>query len=193
MIKHWLARLSIILGVSLFAGVAIAQLYGNFPKVGGAAYCITYVNAVCQQTVPAGPTIVTGSETIAADTNLASGRMPQTVKMGLASLNALPVAFEAITNGSAYYTYTFGNSTGGLVFVAANTISDARVTAPPAPIDGQQVYISSSHTITAFQFIANTGQTLAVTTPTVLTASATVPQGYKFVYRSSDAKWYKLQ
>lgn len=186
------------IGLTLFAlaticGVAAAQMWSNFPQVGGAAYCITYVNGVCQQTVPAGPTIVTGNETVPMDTNLSNGRSPQTVKAGLASFNALPVDFEAVTAGSAFYTYTFANNNGGVVFTASGTISDMRVTAPPAPIDGQQVYVSSTNTITAFQFIANTGQTLAVSTPTTLTASTTAPQGYKWVYRSSDAKWYRLQ
>lgn len=182
--------LALVVTGSIYAG---AQMWSNFPQVGGAAYCITYVNGVCQQTVPAGPSALTGSETVPMDTNLSNGRSPQTVKAGLASFNALPVAYEAVTAGSAFYTYTFGNAVGGVVFTASGTISDMRVTAPPAPIDGQQVYVSSTNTITAFQFIANTGQTLAVTTPTVLTASTTAPQGYKFVYRASDDKWYRLQ
>lgn len=186
------------IGLTLFAlaticGVATAQMWSNFPQVGGAAYCITYVNGVCQQTVPAGPSVVTGNETIPADTNLSNGRSPQTVKMSLASLNANPLTFQTITPGSAFYAYTLANTSGGIVFSASGTISDARVTAPAAPIDGQQVLIGSSHTVTALQFIANTGQTLAVTTPTVLTASTSAPQGYKWVYHAADAKWYRLQ
>ena len=33
----------------------------------------------------------------------------------------------------------------------------------------------------------------AVSTPTVLTASTTVPQGYEFLYKSSSLKWYRIR
>ena len=177
-----------VVGVS-----AVAQQWLPFPIVGGSSFCASTVNNTCVSTIPAGPTVITGNETIPGDTNLSGGRAPQTVKFSMASLNLLPVAYESITAGSAFYTYTFPNTTGTVIFTASGTISDERVTAPPNPVDGQKVTVSSTHTITAFQFIANTGQTLAVTTPTVLTASTTVPQGYSWRYRASDAKWYRVQ
>lgn len=175
------------------ATVATAGLWNNFPQVGSARYCITTVNGVCQQYVPAGPSIVNGNETIPADTNLSGGIMPQTVKLSLMSLNAAPITFTDITPGSASYTYTLANNSGGMVFESSVTISSVTINAPAAPIDGQQVIIGSNRTITSLAFVANTGQTLSVTTPTVLTASTTAPQGYKFIYRSSTAKWTRLQ
>lgn len=184
---------SLALVATLVASVAIAGLWNNFPQVGSARYCITTVNGVCQQYVPAGPSIVTGDYTIPADTNLSGGQNPQTVKLSLMSLNAAPLTFEDITPGSASYTYTLANNSGGIVFESSVTISSVTINAPAAPIDGQQVLIGSNRTITTLAFVANTGQTLSVTTPTVLTASTTAPQGYKFVYRASTAKWTRLQ
>lgn len=108
--------------------------------------------------------------------------------------NLANYSYQLVVAGSAFYTYTVPNNTGIVVFdIASGPISDERVTAPAAPFDGQQVIVSSRVTITAFQFIANTGQTLAATTPTVLTASTTADQGYKWIYRQTDKKWYRLQ
>lgn len=178
-----------LIGVAYYA---YAQgMYQGFPIVGGAAYCSSTVNATCVNTVPAGPTVITGNENIPGDTNLSGGRSPQTVKFSMASLNLLPSAFETITPMSAFYTYTFPNTVGRVTFVASGTISDERVTAPPAPVDGQRVCVGSSHTITTFSFSANSGQSLAASTPTVLTASTTAPQGYCWVYRASNTTWYR--
>lgn len=115
-------------------------------------------------------------------------------KNGSLLQNLTNYSYQLLTAGSAFYTYTVPNTVGIVMFdIASGPISDERVTAPANPYDGQQVAIASSVTITAFQFIANTGQTLAVTTPTVLTASTTVPQGYKWIYRQANKKWYRLQ
>lgn len=187
-------QLSVIFTI-LFAsvGLASAQQWPNVPQLDSGSYCSSTVNNVCVYTVPAGPA-KSGLETVPMDTNAASGQSPQTVKAGLASLNALPVSYQLVVAGSAFYTYTVPNNIGTVIFdIASGAISDERVTLPAAPIDGQTVNINSSTTITALQVIANSGQTLNVTTPTVLTASTTVPQGYRFVYRASNLKWYRLQ
>lgn len=173
---------------------AAAGQFNGYPIVGGSSYCLTTINGVCSQTVPAGPSAITGAETIPADTNLSGGANPQTVVLSMASINALPVSVQTVVAGSAFYTYTVPNNIGTVIFdIAAGTISDERVTAPAAPVDGQTVAINCVKTCTAFQFIANSGQTLAATTPTALTASTTAPQGYKWVYNASAAKWYRLQ
>ena len=188
-----LKKLGIGLIISLFSVSAFAQQWPNIPQLDSPSYCSSTVNNVCVQTIPAGPT-KSGLETVPMDTNAASGQTPQTVKANLASLNALPYSYQLVVTGSAFYTYTVPNNVGTVIFdIASGPISDERVTAPAAPIDGQQVTVSSTVTLTAFQFIANTGQTLAATTPTVLTASTTVPQGYKWIYRQTDKKWYRLQ
>lgn len=179
-----------------FGGIALGQsgFWSNWPIVGGASYSCGSVNAVSNCTVAAGPTVITGAENIPGNTNLSGGRSPQNVLFSMASLNLLPYEYKLVALNTASYTYTLPNTTGTLILdVATGAITAATITAPAAPVDGQTVAISSAKTVTTFAFVANSGQTLAATTPTVLTASTTVPQGYKWLYRATDLKWYKIQ
>ena len=73
-------------GIAIFScaslGVVAQTFAPNFPQVGGASYCDSTQNGtLCTNTVPAGPPTVTGIETIPADTNLANGQQPQSVKI----------------------------------------------------------------------------------------------------------------
>ena len=70
----------------LIAGIAIAGMFANYPKVGGSSYSCGSVNGVSNCTVPAGPSALTGNETIPADTNLANGQSPQTVLIPVTKL-----------------------------------------------------------------------------------------------------------
>lgn len=74
--------------VTLIATTVNAQtLFPNYPQVGGAAYCDSTQNtSTCVNTVPAGPTVLTGNETLGADTNLSNGQNPQSVKVPAALL-----------------------------------------------------------------------------------------------------------
>lgn len=75
------------IAISLFAMIAvtglaaIAQQFSNYPQVGSGSYCDSTVNGNCVSTIPAGPSALTGLETIPADTNAAQGVAPQTVKV----------------------------------------------------------------------------------------------------------------
>lgn len=79
------------IAIGLFATVAVtgiaafAQTFApDMPVIGGPSYCVSTVNGVCQQTVPAGPA-VTGNETVPADTN-ASGGTTQAGKIPIPTL-----------------------------------------------------------------------------------------------------------
>src|ERR1035438_2144363 len=92
---------------ALVAAVGIAAAAGNFPYwplVGGGTQCSGYstgtTGQVCINTVPAGPAIVTGNETIPADTNLPTGQQPQTVLLSLAAINALPYSLVVPANAT---------------------------------------------------------------------------------------------
>ena len=187
--------------ISISAVLATASLayasgnYSSLPIVGGASFCnaqSTFSGGQgCQQTIPAGPPSVTGMELVPADTNTGGEAPPQTVVMSMRSLNAAPITYN-LCAAAACGTVVVGNNSGGVLFDYTGTITSATVTLPASPMDGQMIIVASPYTITSLTVGANTGQTLAVTTPTVLTASTTVPQGYKFMYVASNAKWYRI-
>ncbi len=175
---------------ALVAVVGIAAAAGNFPGfpiVGGATYCQgTSTGAsgtpVCTVNVPAGPSIVPSSTVIPADTGLANGAQPQTVLLGLASLNALPYRYVVPTTGT---TVTLAATTGALLMNPAGTLTALGIVLPAASamIDGQQIAISSSQTITTLTMAGGTGTTIS-NSPTALTISTTGSYGYKFIFHT---------
>lgn len=180
-------------GLVAFTGIALGL--GNWfglPIIGGASYCSTTVNGSCTQTVPAGPTAVTGSELVPADTQLSQGRSPQTAYLSMRALNAAPITYN-LCAAATCGTVQVGDNAGGVLLDYSTTITSATVNLPLLPMDGQQVSIASAFTVSTLAVTATgTGQSLAVTTPTVLTASTTVPQGYKYVYVAASLKWYRV-
>lgn len=190
-------KLKIALGafaLIAFAGVASAQLglWPNFPIVGGASYSCGSVNGVSNCTVAAGPTALTGNETIPANTNLSQGRSPQNVLIKPAALGALPLNWVTVTTAPAGISAS--NLSGGVVYYSAATITSANITLPLGAIEGQRYYVGSNRTITTLSVTAPAGDTMGTnTTPTVLTASTSVPQGYLFVYELATKIWHRLQ
>lgn len=181
--------------VGLIALSSVALGLGNWfglPIIGGASYCSTTVNSSCTNTVPAGPTAVTGSELIPADTQLSGGRSPQTAYLSMRALNAAPVTYN-LCAAAACGSFTIDNNSGGILLSYSTTIDSATVVTPLAPMDGQRFIIAADHTVTSLTVTANTGSSLSVTTPTVLTASTTAPQGYEFMYVASTTKWYRTR
>lgn len=179
-----------------FAGIAIGQsgLWPNFPIVGGASYSCGSVNAVSNCTVPAGPTALTGSETIPANTNLSGGRSPQNVLIKPASLNANPLSFVTVTTPPTGISAT--NLDGGVVYTSSTTITSAAITLPSSAIHGQQYRIASNRSITTLSVEAASGDSIATNTnPTALTASTTSPGNYTFVCDKTSLAcvWKRLQ
>lgn len=191
MLKIGLASFALL----AFAGFAVGQsgqgLWPNFPVVGGSSYCASTQNGVCRSTIPAGPTVLTGSEGIPANTNLSQGRSPQNVIITPAGLNANPITFTAVTTTAP--SIIASNLSGGVVFTSAATITSANITLPLGAIQGQQYRVSSNRTITTLSVSAPAGDTIAANTaPTVLTASTTSPNGYIFIYNKAATTWYRL-
>jgi hypothetical protein len=172
--------------------VLAAGLWPDFPIVGGASYCAstsTGVNGqVCTVTVPAGPTALTGAETVPADTNLAQGQPPQTVKVPVTSLASGAYATSAPLTGASV---VIPNNVSNYVITPAGTIATLTVTMPSAPTDGQVVHISSSQTVTALTLSGAAGQTVS-NSPTAITISTTATYGYAFLYQASSKKWLRL-
>jgi hypothetical protein len=197
-------KLKIFLGA--FAAIAIGGItlaqqgyFGpNLPIVGGAAYSCGSVNGVSNCTVPAGPLVLTGNETIPVNTNLSQGRSPQQVLVKPANLNANPITFQTVVipTATAATPISASNLDGGVVYISTGTITSANITLPSSAINGQTYHVSSNRTITTLSVTAASGDSMGTnTTPTVLTASTTVPNGYNFICSKSGTvcTWYRLQ
>ena len=207
MLKRY--RSAAIAVAALFAASTVAFAAGyfpGFPIVGGAAYCqgassystsvtnpaAAQTPTVCNDNVPAGPTVLTGNELIPADTTLAN-QVPATVYIGMASLNALPAAYPQFGASTATNTFTVSSNVGHVILSATTgLLSSTTMTFPAAPIDGQQLGLSSTGTITTFAVSANVGQS-SYNNPTVVTVSTTGSYGYSWIYRAANTSWYRLQ
>lgn len=190
-----LTRLFGLLAVALTAGsIAHAEgMFSNLPVVGGSSYCALYAGdgTTCVGTVPAGPTVVTGNERIPADTVLPNGQSPQSVRIPLAAIGALPYQYAAPLTGT---TVAVAATTGSMVIDPAGTIAALTLTLPAASalVDNQTLAISSSQTITSLTLTPGSGTTVS-NSPTALTISTTAAYGYKLIYRAANTKWYRLQ
>ncbi len=197
------------LAVGLLACIAVpvtAGMWSNYPTVGVAAHCASTnqpggpgTPTNCTTTVPAGPTSVTGLETVPADTNAAQGQAPQEVTLSMANLNALPVTVQAAST-TANNLLSPTSTSGGYVLTAAGAISPTNVSLPPNAVDGQQFRISATQTIATLnvqgaQASANAsgvGDNVS-NAPTALTVSTTGSYGYQFKYKLADKRWYRIQ
>lgn len=184
-------------GLALIATpVLAAGLWPTLPLVGGAAVCSSTSTGVsgqvCTTTTPAGPSSITGAETIPADTNLSGGRSPQSVRLPMAALNALPFTYTSLTPATATNSMTASSSDGGIIVIGTAALSPTTVTLPPSPIDGQQFSLSSTQNIATLTVNAPGGATVS-NAPTALTISTIAPYGYSFRYRMTGTTWYRLQ
>jgi hypothetical protein len=159
-----------------------AGLFPGFPIVGNSGYCASFVNGVCTQTIPAGPSGLTGSELIPADTGLPNGQSPQTVSIPTSLLSGgtnLLYGGDMDTNlGQRLSTVK------GLASLAGITPTAAVMSA-----DGWWVYSSGSTVTVTFASgapqanpVLNTSKTLDI----ARTASST-PNGQICVGQTLDA------
>lgn len=184
-------------GCALIASTAAyaAGYFPGFPIVGGAAYCqgtsTGTSGQVCVDNVPAGPSALTGTELLVADTGYSQGQAPQTVYVPLAALGALPTQYATPLTATSV---TVLPTTGTMLLDPAGTIAALTVVFPAATslIDGQILRIASSQTVTALTITPGTGTTVS-NSPSAITISTTAPYNYEFIYKASLAKWFRLQ
>lgn len=221
-----LTRLSGLLAVALTAGSTIAFAAGMFPGlpiVGGAAYCqgvSNYSTSVtvpgtlptpnnCNSPVSAGPTTLTGSELIPADTAYANGVTPQTVY--------LPVSLMANGYGGTTVATTTGTTAAVLaadaisnyIYAGSSTATYTSFKLPPNPMNNQTFCLANAGggvlTLSAVAASANSFSntpTVTGTTPTslpVMTAvgtAGTVTLGKNcWLYQSATGNtgtWYRV-
>lgn len=152
--------------IAAIPSLALAQSWPANPIVDGASYCSSSVNAVCVNTVPAGPTM-TGNETIPADTNLANGGQPSTVKIPIVELGAGKVVVSVPTTGG---TITVDAQTRQLIVNPAGTLSTLTINLPAATgvLTGQRIGICGSQIVSTLTMGAGTGNTFNTTAPTAM-------------------------
>lgn len=206
---------------------SLAQAAGSFstlPIVGGASYCATTVSgtgalsgitgqgqgttgSICAQTVPAGPSALTGNEVIPADlftpgtTQAITGASPATADIPI-------VAF-----GNGYGGTVINTTTGAQTPVVANGISTyiyagagaatfTTFTFPPNPMQNQKLCLVDAGTgiVTLSSLLVGTaGQVFAGVTPTSLPVqtavgtAGTVTLGTNcWLYNVANTTWYRV-
>jgi hypothetical protein len=184
---------------ALLTTTVLAYAAGNWstlPQVAMPSFCASqstfFAGQSCATTVPAGPVALTGSELVPGDTQITNSSPPQTV--------AIPLP---LFDGGVY-NYVSGQTTplSGVIVIPNNindevldpttTVTTLSLTMPSAPLNGQKVHITSSHTITTLTVAGAAGQTVS-NPPTALTVSTTAAFGYAFIWAATPATWYRLQ
>ena len=85
-------------------------------------------------------------------------------------------------------TVTTNNGVAYLILEPAATLATLTITLPSAPTDGQSLRIASTKAITTLTINGAVGQTIKNTATTVAAGGS-----IGFLYRSSNASWYKVQ
>ena len=182
--------------VATVLAASAAGMFNNLPVVGASstAYCALYAGdgTTCTGYVPAGPTALSGSELIPADTQLSGGASPQTVRIKPASLGAGPTQFSAPTTGTSI---TVAAATRQVIVEPAGTITALTLVMPAATglVDNQRFGFCSTQIITTLTITdgagaAMSGKPTAGVVP-VTTGNASCPE---WVYVLSQAEWFRV-
>lgn len=179
-------------------GAAFAQsgAFSQFPTVGVPAdtECLSYGNNnVCNQYRPAGPTAITGNETVPADTNLSGGQNPQTVRIDITSLGAGPYQYAAPSTGASL---TLTAAQRRLIIEPSTTLANLAVIFPASTDlkDNQLMGVCTTQIVTALTVTAGSGTTV-LNKPTALLVPVTTGGAscVEWVYRVSNTSWYRVQ
>lgn len=188
------ALFAVTLGsITAFAG----GYFQNWPVVGASstAYCALYQGdgVTCVENVPAGPSVITGNELIPADTQLANGAQPQTVRIPPAALGVGPYQYAAPLTGTSI---TVLPTSRRLILEPAGTIAALTVVTPAATllVDNQTFGLCSTQVVTALTLTAGTGTTiLNGVTALAIPAGTGAGTCYEWTYRKTNTSWYRTQ
>jgi hypothetical protein len=161
--------------------------------------CLRYGNGgVCSAYAPAGPTAITGYETVIGDTHSAAGSVPQTVNIPLTAIGGGKLTVSAPLTGA---TINLDAQTRQLIVNPAGTIAALTVNMPAASatmVNGSRIGICGTQVVTALTLGGGTGNTFSPTQPTamlvpVVTGAASC---FEFIYSKTSATagvWYRTQ
>src|ERR1039458_821667 len=185
---------TILSTAAVIATVSLAYAAGNFstlPQVASPSFCASqttfFAGQSCAQTVPAGPTALTGSELVPADTQIANSAPPQTVAIPMPLFDAGVYNYVSGQAAPLAASYVIPNNINTYILDPTTTVTALSLTMPSTPLNGQKLHITSSHTITALTVSGAAGQTV-VSAPTALTVSTTGAFGYTFIWAGTPAQ-----
>lgn len=196
------AALAAVAAMVLAVGGAVgAGYFPNFPIVQGESYCASQVtgtntagttNTICGQTVPAGPSALTGTERVLADLSptTSTGAPPATVSIPVGLfVGGTPAVIASMVNGG---TIAMSPNQGALVMTGNSTVATATtVTLPAALYDQQRFNLSSNVSFSSLTVNTPSGYSLT-NAPTAMTISATAPYGYSWIFNRATTTWYRL-
>lgn len=185
------------LGLTIFAllavaGIATAQQWSGFPTLNIPAdtTCLRYGNnSVCNAYAPAGPTAITGNETLPVDTNNTTPGSTQTVKFPVTAVGGGKLVVTTPVTGD---TITVDALTRQLIVTPAGTIAALTINLPAASatrVDGARIGICGTQIVTTLTSGAGTGNTFSTTAPTamlvpVVTGAASC---FEYIYSKTSA------
>lgn len=197
------AAMSACAAVVLAFGSAIgAGWFPNFPIVGDPSYCASFVtgtniagttNQICGQTVPAGPSGLTGYEFTLADLSptTGGGSSPQTVAVPLGLfVGGTPFVLASMANGG---TITMSPQHGGLEMTGNGNVTTATTVVLPAGMyDRQRFSLGATVSFANLTVSAPTGYSLT-NVPNGITPSVVAPYGFSWILDRASNTWYRLQ
>lgn len=138
------------------------------------------------ETLPNAGDLLSGAETVPADTNAAGGAaLPQTVKIPISRLGATGLQQSTPLTG---FSITVAPTTNIVQITPAGTLATGTIVFPGGPANGQRIRIFSSQVITTLTLTPSAGTTItgAVTT---LAANGSV----EYVYSAAGTTWFRIQ
>ena len=188
-----------IIAVGLLAAVStVAYASGNWstlPQVATPSFCASqttfFAGQTCSQTVPAGPTALTGLELVPADTQITNEAPPQTVAIPMPLFDAGVYSYVSGQTAPLSGLLVIPNNINTYILDPTTTVTALSLTMPSTPLNGQKLHITSSHTITALGVAGAAGQSV-VSAPTALTVSTTGAFGYTFIWAGTTPQWYRI-
>jgi hypothetical protein len=196
--------LAAVVASSVLVPYAFASgVFQGYPIVGSAAFCNsqnsqstsstvpgTIPSGNCTNTVPAGPSSLTGNELWPADTNIANGGGQETVRVPMVLSPSGAYLYNAPLTGASI---TVPANVNNVILDPAANIAALTLVLPAASslIDGQLLRVSSSASIATLTITPGTGTTVSQS-PTAITTSVTGAYGFSLIYDQAKTKWYRL-
>lgn len=204
-----------LFALSLSVGSAFAQyttqaggIGAGYPtlNVPDSTQCTSYGNPIgaqpgtanCLTFAPAGPTALTGQETVLGDVHGIAGSIPQTMNIPLTAFGGGLFDVQAPLTGA---TLTLTQQHRQLIVNPAGTIAALTVNMPAASatmVNGSRVGVCGTQVVTTLTMGAGTGNTFNPAAPTAMLVPVQTGAAscFEFIYSKTSATagvWFRTQ